>query len=78
MFSGRERFIIVIGLGTDIVEISRIKKAIENQKFLERVYTEKEQDSQSEIVEKEANIAVAEEIAGRHPLQDVLRRRRLY
>lgn len=35
--------IIVIGLGTDIVEVSRIKKAIENQKFLERVYTEKEQ-----------------------------------
>ena len=26
------------------MEISRIKKAIENQKFLERVYTEKEQE----------------------------------
>ena len=34
---------MIIGLGTDIVEISRIKKAIERTStFLEKVYTKKE------------------------------------
>jgi holo-[acyl-carrier protein] synthase len=34
---------MIIGLGTDIVEISRIKKAIERTPtFLQKVYTEKE------------------------------------
>jgi holo-[acyl-carrier protein] synthase len=34
---------MIIGLGTDIVEISRIKKAIERTPtFLKKVYTEKE------------------------------------
>ncbi|MGL6064979.1 MAG: holo-ACP synthase [Fusobacteriaceae bacterium] len=33
---------MIYGLGTDIVEISRIEKAIKNIKFLEKVYTENE------------------------------------
>lgn len=31
-----------LGLGDDIIEISRIKKAIENLKFVQKIYTEKE------------------------------------
>ncbi|MDP0489246.1 MAG: holo-ACP synthase [Fusobacterium sp. JB019] len=31
-----------LGLGTDIIEISRIKKAIKNVKFLEKVYSSEE------------------------------------
>ena len=33
---------MILGIGNDIVEISRIAKAISNEKFLKRVYTEKE------------------------------------
>lgn len=33
---------VVIGIGTDIIEIERIKKAIEKKGFKERVFTEKE------------------------------------
>ena len=32
----------MIGVGCDIIEISRIAKAIENRHFVERVYTEQE------------------------------------
>ncbi len=36
---------MIVGIGTDIVEIQRIKNVIENNtKFLERVYTDKELD----------------------------------
>lgn len=35
---------MVIGLGTDIVEIDRIRKAISNQRFVERVYSKAEQE----------------------------------
>ncbi|MFK4786205.1 holo-ACP synthase [Fusobacterium sp. MFO224] len=31
-----------LGLGTDIIEISRIEKAIKNRRFLEKVYTSEE------------------------------------
>ncbi len=33
---------MIVGIGTDIVEIVRVRKAIKNEKFRERVYTEKE------------------------------------
>lgn len=33
---------MIIGIGIDMVEISRVKRAIENEKFIARVYTEKE------------------------------------
>lgn len=35
---------MIIGLGTDIVEIDRIKKAVVNPRFVERVYSQAEQD----------------------------------
>lgn len=34
---------MVIGIGCDIIEIARVEKAIENKRFLERVYTTAEQ-----------------------------------
>ncbi|MCR5439531.1 holo-[acyl-carrier protein] synthase [Selenomonas sp. WCT3] len=33
---------MILGVGTDIVEVSRVKKAIANPRFCERVYTEAE------------------------------------
>ena len=32
----------ILGIGTDIIEIKRIEKAIKSQHFIERVYTPKE------------------------------------
>ena len=33
---------MILGVGTDIIEIKRMKKALENERFKERVYTERE------------------------------------
>lgn len=33
---------MITGIGTDIIEIKRIEKSIQNEKFLNRVFTEKE------------------------------------
>ena len=33
---------MIVGIGTDLVEIERIKKACEKEAFLVRVYTEEE------------------------------------
>ncbi len=33
---------MIIGIGTDIVEISRLGKSLENDKFIKRVFTESE------------------------------------
>lgn len=33
---------MIIGIGVDIVEVSRVKQAIENEKFIKRVYSAKE------------------------------------
>ena len=33
---------MIIGIGTDIIEIERVKRAINNRHFIERVYTVKE------------------------------------
>ena len=35
---------MILGIGTDIIEIKRVRKAVENPRFLERVYTEKERE----------------------------------
>ena len=34
---------LLLGIGTDVVEVARVKKAISNPRFVERVYTEAEQ-----------------------------------
>ena len=33
---------MIVGIGTDIIEVSRLAKAIENSRFLERYFTEAE------------------------------------
>lgn len=33
---------MIVGIGNDIIEIDRVKSAIENQHFIERSFTEKE------------------------------------
>lgn len=35
---------MIVGIGTDLIEIDRIKKACEKDSFLNRVYTEKERE----------------------------------
>ncbi|MBR2178837.1 MAG: holo-ACP synthase [Selenomonadaceae bacterium] len=35
---------MIIGVGTDIIEIERVNRAINNRHFVERVYTVKEQN----------------------------------
>ncbi len=35
---------MVLGIGTDIVEVQRVRKALENARFKERVYTQGEID----------------------------------
>lgn len=34
---------MIIGIGNDIIEIERIKKALSNKTFFKKIYTEKEQ-----------------------------------
>ncbi|MBR2215919.1 MAG: holo-ACP synthase [Selenomonadaceae bacterium] len=33
---------MILGVGTDIIEIDRVKRAIQNEHFIKRVYTDKE------------------------------------
>ena len=33
---------MIIGIGTDIIEVERVRRAIENAHFVERVFTAKE------------------------------------
>lgn len=42
----KKRSAIILGIGTDIVEISRIKKLVEqySQTFLDRIFTKREQE----------------------------------
>jgi len=44
---------MIKGIGTDIIEISRIEKACENSEFIEKIYTEKEID---EYIKRNKNI----------------------
>ena len=57
---------MILGIGNDIVEISRIEKAISNEKFIKRVYTEKE----IEFIEKKGNKASS--YAGRFSAKEAI------
>lgn len=57
---------MILGIGNDIVEIERIEKAISNEKFLKRVYTEKE----IEIIEKKGSKAAS--YAGRFSAKEAI------
>ncbi|MBR1398433.1 MAG: holo-ACP synthase [Selenomonadaceae bacterium] len=35
---------MIKGIGTDIIEIGRVRRALKNEHFIERVYTKREQD----------------------------------
>lgn len=49
---------MVLGIGTDIIEISRVARAIERPGFVDRVYTEAEQDySESRGAQRAASYA---------------------
>ena len=43
---------MIRGIGTDIIEISRIEKAMKKIQFLQKVFTEKEQEEQKARGEK--------------------------
>lgn len=54
---------MIIGIGTDMIEIHRIKKACQNSRFIERVYTELERTKYLTYVQKLAgNFAVKEAV----------------
>ncbi|MGL5122903.1 MAG: holo-ACP synthase [Fusobacteriaceae bacterium] len=57
---------MIYGLGNDIVEISRIEKAIKNIKFIKKVYTENEIAS----IEKKGN--KAESYAGKFSAKEAI------
>ena len=57
---------MILGIGTDLCRIDRIKKALENARFLERVYTESERSHlegmcQGRIHERAAGFFAAKE-----------------
>lgn len=55
---------MIIGLGTDLIEIDRVSKACENQKFLLKYYTEQEINHFSSNKTKLAdNFAVKEAVS---------------
>ncbi len=55
---------MIIGIGTDIIEISRVKKACENQRFIEKCYSEKETELLGSRIESLAgNFAVKEAVS---------------
>ena len=54
---------MIIGIGTDMIEVARIKKACLRKRFMERVYTEEEKDFCQSYPEKAAgNFAVKEAV----------------
>ena len=57
---------MILGIGNDIVETERIEKAISNEKFIKRVYTEKE----IEIIEKKGSKAAS--YAGRFSAKEAI------
>lgn len=55
---------MIFGIGTDLVEIERIKKACEKQAFLSRTYTEEEcRQAGDNITRLAGNFAVKEAVA---------------
>ena len=55
---------MIIGIGTDIIEIERVKRAINNRHFVERVYTVKEQNY-CESRGRQASASYAARFAGK-------------
>lgn len=54
---------MIVGIGTDMVEIERIQKACENIHFFERVFTEKERElGKKNISTLAGNFAVKESV----------------
>lgn len=58
---------MILGIGNDIVEIARIEKAIQNESFKKRVYTENE----IELIEKKGAGKVAS-YAGRFSAKEAI------
>lgn len=55
---------MIIGIGTDLIEIERIKKACEKEAFLSRIYTEKERRQAGGSMSRLAgNFAVKEAVS---------------
>lgn len=56
---------MIKGIGTDIIEIDRIKKAIEKQSFLDKIFTKKEQSLYHKVNPQTlaGNFAVKEAVA---------------
>ncbi len=54
---------MIYGIGTDIIEVERIKKAYEKQSFRNKIYTEQEQQLIAENAQRAAgNFAVKESV----------------
>lgn len=54
---------MIIGIGTDIIKIERIKKACEREAFLRHVYTEKEKEICKSPAMFAGNFAVKEAVS---------------
>lgn len=55
---------MITGIGVDLIEVSRVKKACESKRFLERIFTEVELELISTDMKKAAgNFAVKEAVA---------------
>lgn len=55
---------MIVGIGTDLVEITRVEKACEKQAFLSRIYTEEEcQQAGKNFSRLAGNFAVKEAVA---------------
>ncbi len=55
---------MIVGIGTDLIEISRIKKACEKESFLKKCYTEDERITfENRYVELAGNFSVKEAVA---------------
>lgn len=54
---------MIVGIGTDMIEVDRIKKACHNKHFVERVFTKQEQEiGNKSILTLAGNFAVKEAI----------------
>ena len=55
---------MIVGIGTDLVEITRVKKACEKQAFLSRIFTEEEcRQAGGKISRLAGNFAVKEAVS---------------
>lgn len=55
---------MIIGIGTDLIEVERVKKACEKEAFLSRVYTEEERrQAKKNILRLAGDFAVKEAVS---------------